>query len=86
MLVRAQCTLAAHYGEYMIHPVAVTLGLFLISNSIVEVSIQPKTKRDNAFQYVVLHLAGSAHLSVHHSRYRQMQVQNYKNKIEFAPN
>ena len=51
----AQSTLAAHYGEYMIHPVAVTLGLFLISNSIVEVSIQPKTKRDNAFQYVVLH-------------------------------
>ena len=46
--------LAAHYGEYMLHPVAVTPAMFLISISIVEVSNIQKQSVSNAFQYVVL--------------------------------
>ena len=51
--MRAQCTLAAHYGEYIIRPVAVTPAMFLICFRLWKFR-SPKTKRDNAFQYVVL--------------------------------
>ena len=56
MLVRTWLALAAHYGEYMLHPVAVTPAMFLFSVLIVEVQNDQKQSVSNAFQYVVLRL------------------------------
>ena len=39
MLVRTWLALAAHYGEYMLHPVAVTPAMFLTTDSIVVVRL-----------------------------------------------
>ena len=41
--------LAAHYGEYILHPVELPLHLSWFCISIVVVSMDPKTNRDNAF-------------------------------------
>ena len=43
---------------------------------------RPKTKRDNAFQYVALHSSGSAHLSEHPSHYGQIAFAKVQRKKE----
>ena len=57
MLVRTWLALAAHYGEYILHPVEPHLHLSLTAYSIVEVSNSQKQSVSNAFQYVVLYPA-----------------------------
>jgi len=48
VLVRTWLALAAHYGEYMLRPVAVTPAMFLTTIRLWKFR-NPKTKRDNAF-------------------------------------
>ena len=57
MLLRTWLALAAHYGEYILHPVELHLRLSLTAYSIVEVSNSQKQSVSNAFQYVVPHPA-----------------------------
>ena len=54
----------------------------LVLNSIVVVSKRPKTKRDNAFQYVVPPPQGSTHLSVHPSQYGQIAIAKIQNLFQ----
>ena len=65
--------LAAHYGEYILHPVELPQHCFRLLFDCGSSNIQ-KQSVSNAFQYVVLYPVGSALHREHHSQYGQIAI------------
>ena len=69
--MRTWLALAAHYGEYILHPVELPQHCFRLLFDCGSSNIQ-KQSVSNAFQYVVLHPIGSVLLRGHRCRIRRI--------------